>query len=244
MGKRAYVERGEGKFPNVDFCANPEATCASQQGTEEMRWITGLFEWIERIQSYPDWDYVQSLEQFVDDGTRDDSFIDTVSSIFTRGCHSSECSDLTVTKKEKRKGNFKKVLDIFGLPDITAPPTMALPLPQPTPELPTQKPVTRSPVKSILPPSFSINPPALPPNSQNQNTKPAPSQSNENTVNIPSTPTLQSQPVPTNPVSDEIATEPSEKADNEVQAEDNSCSHLTIAGKMLLFAFSMYALTV
>lgn len=238
LGKRAHDERGEGKFPDIDFCANPEAICASKQGTEEMRWITGLFEWIDRIQSYPDWDYKQSLQQFVNDGMLDDSFIDTVSSIFTRGCHSSGCSDLEITMKEKRKENFKKVLDIFGLPELTAPPTMALPLPQPTPALPTQKPVTRSPVKGILPPSFSLNPPAPPPNNQNQNTNAAipsePTQSNENAGNIPLNPTIRG----------DINHDPSGNAENGVEMEINSCSHLTISGRIILFALSIHVLNV
>ena len=52
--------------------------CASESSTEDMRWIVGVFEWIERIQSYLEWDYSYNLKAFVEGGMLDDSFIDTV----------------------------------------------------------------------------------------------------------------------------------------------------------------------
>jgi len=170
LGKRAYVERGEGKFPTIDFCADPELTCASEAsaaGAEERRWITGFFEWVERIQMYPAWDYISNLRNYVDQGMRDDSFIDTVSSIFTRGCHSPDCSFLEVTMREKRKQNFKKVLDIFGLPRPISPPT-----PGPT-RKPSAPSVTSSPPVYIMPPSLALSQPGQPKwQPTNQNAKP------------------------------------------------------------------------
>ncbi|KAL7531969.1 hypothetical protein ACHAXR_004339 [Thalassiosira sp. AJA248-18] len=222
LGKRAYDERGEGKFPGIDFCLNPEATCASEEGTEELRWITGLFEWIERVQGYPEWSYIDNLEKFVDGGMKDETFFETVSSIFTRGCHLRDCSySLGVTMKEKRKENFKKVLELLGLPDVTAAPTLSRPLPLATPRPTTQKPVTPSPVKNILPPSMSLTqpaPPISPPNNQNQGTNPSiglmptptqpatptqqsmPTTPTENTAQNPSQPAASTQPgTPTRP---------------------------------------------
>ena len=74
-----------------------------------------MFEWIERIQYYTDWDYMINLQNFVDGGSWDDSFIDAVSSIFTQGCHSSYCSStMDVTKLDTRRENFVKLLELFS----------------------------------------------------------------------------------------------------------------------------------
>jgi len=163
LGKRAFDERGEGKFPTIDFCANPESTCASEEGDEEIRWITAFFEWVERIQSYPDWDYIYNLQQFVDGGMQNYDFVDAVSSIFTRGCHSPNCSFLEVTRRTKRQENLKSVLGIFGLTQ-TAPPTSS---PQ---KMPTPNDVVTYPPVFIQPPSLAlptIRPPLFP---ENENT--------------------------------------------------------------------------
>lgn len=125
LGERAYEERGEGRFPNVDFCSSPDMICANGQGeesAENMKWIVGMFEWIERIQSYTGWDYMINLQNFVDGGSWDDSFIDAVSSIFTQGCHSSYCSStMEVTKLDTRRENFVKLLEIFSSSKTTPP---------------------------------------------------------------------------------------------------------------------------
>lgn len=117
LGKRASDERDEGRFPNIDFCSSPEAICANNQGeesNEDIKWIVGFFEWIERIQSYKDWDYLINLQNFVDGGSWDDSFIDAVSSIFTQGCHSSYCSStMEVTMLKERREKFVTLLDIL-----------------------------------------------------------------------------------------------------------------------------------
>jgi hypothetical protein len=154
LGKRAYDERGEGRFSDIDFCFFPEATCTEEgERSEEIKWITGMFEWVDRIQSYSDsdWDYFSKLQQFVDGGMTDESFFESVISIFTRGCNSSDCSSIEVTLSEERKENFMLVLGIFGLPAITSSPTNI-----PTEDPMTQTPSTLSPVKSILPPSLSL----------------------------------------------------------------------------------------
>lgn len=162
LGKRANDTRGEGRFPEIDFCLNPEATCTED---EEIKWIIGIFEWIERIQSYTgldssisNWDYMSNLMKFVDGGMVDDSFIDIVSSIFVRGCH-SDCSSIDVTMSEERKENFKTVLRLFGLPRRTQFPTFP-----PTDEA-TPMPVTPSPIlitDVALPPALSLVGPTPP----------------------------------------------------------------------------------
>ncbi len=137
MGKKASEERGEGRFPEIDFCSSPEAICADGQGgesTEDIKWIVGFFEWVERIQLYKDWDYLINLQNFVDGGSTDNSFIDAVSSIFTQGCPSSYCSStMEVTKLKERRENFIKLLGIFRYSEPTPSP-MAPTTPSPSPE--------------------------------------------------------------------------------------------------------------
>lgn len=128
-----------------------------------------MFEWIERIQSYSGWDYFDNLQRFADGGMTDDAFIDTVSSIFTRGCHEPECSESEVTQKEKRRENFKKVLAVFGLPKLTPQPTVP-----PTPSPTTLAPTTASPVKKIQAPSLSQRPPPQPTETPTKQPTPAP----------------------------------------------------------------------
>jgi len=137
LGREA-AERGEGIFPDTDFCANPGSIC---EGTEELRWLTALFEWVERVQEYPgDWDYKLNLRRFTYGGMWDDEFVDTVSSIFTRGCHAEGCAEIAVTKEEERRKNFKTVLAALGLPLETDNPTGS-----PTTDSPTGSPTTDSP---------------------------------------------------------------------------------------------------
>ena len=124
LGKRAHDERGEGLFRKIDFCKQPGATC--EMGTEDIRWIVGMFEWIERVQNYQGgWNYMANLRRFVRDGLKDDSFIDTVSSIFVRGCHTEKdgCSGSKVTKKERRRENFYWVLEALEVTSLTPRPT-------------------------------------------------------------------------------------------------------------------------
>ena len=132
LGKRAFDLRGEARFQTIDFCADPEATCASESSTEDMRWITGMFEWVERIQSYDDteWNYLDQLKKFVDRGMNDDDFISSVSSIVTRGCPSSSCSNSRILMEEERKENFQKIMDFVQRTD---PPTES-PTDTPTPQ--------------------------------------------------------------------------------------------------------------
>lgn len=84
-----------------------------------------MFEWIERVQTYKDWDYMINLQNFVDGGSWDDSFIDAVSSIFTQGCHSSYCSStMEATNVDERRENFVKLLEIFRYSEPTKSPVL------------------------------------------------------------------------------------------------------------------------
>ena len=67
---------------------DPEVICASSE-YKELKWIAGEYYWMESVQSYNNdgWDYLTELRTFVDKGMTDQSFIDGVSGIVSRGCH-------------------------------------------------------------------------------------------------------------------------------------------------------------
>lgn len=92
MGKRAADEGRESLFPNVDFCSQPESICGSRY-RHELIWMTGLFEWIDRVQSYDKggFNYMKELRVFADGGMTDDAFIKRVGAIAQSGCHSPPC---------------------------------------------------------------------------------------------------------------------------------------------------------
>jgi len=132
LGKRAADEGRPSRYPNTDFCAFPEAICAAPE-SREMRWVTSMFEWTERVQSYDDgkgWNYMKKLKEFVDGGFIDNDFIIASSGILTKGCHEPPCDggssssfsinggqingggfgEGEVYKAEERNENFRSVL--------------------------------------------------------------------------------------------------------------------------------------
>jgi len=131
LGARAARDGRTSIYPDIDFCLDPEATCASSL-TKELRWTTALFEWAERVQRYEvkGWTYEEQLIKFYDEGMYDDSFIDSVGRIFSRGCHAAYCSDLEVRAAHRRKSNFFLILnDIFAMDFIVSPAKLASPRP-------------------------------------------------------------------------------------------------------------------
>mmetsp|Transcript_21289 Transcript_21289/g.46201 ORF Transcript_21289/g.46201 Transcript_21289/m.46201 type:complete len:643 (+) Transcript_21289:160-2088(+) len=163
LGKRGADLGRSTLYPTVDFCEYPEETCVSIY-SEELRWTTAFFEWAERVQRYHvngsnGWDYEEKLTEFVDNGMLDDSFINSVSRILSRGCHASGCSDLEVRMIDKRRSNFYLIInDIFDVNTLMDPPD---PTRQPTTQRPTQQPMSR--------PSTTVNimsPPGSPPSPQ------------------------------------------------------------------------------
>lgn len=82
--------------------------------------MVGIFEWIDRVQSYDNrstnWNYMTQLKLFVDRGAKDLKFIDTVSSIVTRGCDGDYCSTQPISFIEERRQNFEVLIyEIFDL---------------------------------------------------------------------------------------------------------------------------------
>lgn len=142
LGKRATVEGFFSRYPDINFCSTPNAICDDADRTRELRWVLGLFEWADRVQSYNDsgWNYMQELQKFYDGGMVGDEFIFHVINILTRGCHNGLCAENDIRFREKRRDNFRKIIfDIFNLP-LTRRPT---PSPTPLPTLaPTPLPTT------------------------------------------------------------------------------------------------------
>ena len=162
MGARAGRK---GLYPNIDFCIDPEATCASGN-SEELRWTTALFEWSERVQRYNDtgWaSYEEELFKFVDGGMGDDNFISSVSRIFARGCHAAGCSDVEPRMAIERKDNFNMILnDVFDIDAIEKETEDPTPMPTPKPQ--------------VIPPSLlNPSPPTTGPTEETFNT-PKPTQ--------------------------------------------------------------------
>ena len=112
LGSKAAKDGRPSRYPNIDFCAKPETVCSLQY--TEIEWITGLFQWIDRVQSYDGvgWNYVQRLNEFVAGGMVDESFVYTVSAIVTQG---SMNSDVEI-QDSNRWSYFLQALDAFGLP--------------------------------------------------------------------------------------------------------------------------------
>jgi hypothetical protein len=116
LGARAAKEGRPSRYPDVDFCKQPDAICASDEH-KELKWIAGMFYWVESLQSYNegDWSYITQLKKWVDDGMLGNSFIDSVSGIVNRGCHNPPCASGAVDGQFERSTNFFKVLAEFGL---------------------------------------------------------------------------------------------------------------------------------
>ncbi|KAL7464764.1 hypothetical protein ACHAXS_005100 [Conticribra weissflogii] len=83
LGARAAEEGRPSRYPTIDFCKDPEIICSSEEFTE-LKWIAGMFYWVESLQSYNErsWNYFEELHKFVDGGMSDGgSFINAVSGI-------------------------------------------------------------------------------------------------------------------------------------------------------------------
>ena len=155
LGESA-VDRGIFVYPDTNFCITPEVICDPER-SREFRWVLGLLEWSDRVQSYvnSDWNYLDELKKFVDGGMDDDDFIDVAISIFTRNCHDNKCSEQWQLDNENnlaipnRRENFRKIIfEVWNLP-MTYHPTESPSLP------PTYNP-TRSPSEVVVQPPTAI----------------------------------------------------------------------------------------
>lgn len=111
LGQRAADEGRASRYPDINFCEEPNAICDSEEH-KELKWIAGMFYWVEELQSYNvgGWNYIKELQKFVDGGMKGSSFIDAVSGIVNRGCHDPPCAAGPVDGLSDRSSNFSKVL--------------------------------------------------------------------------------------------------------------------------------------
>lgn len=132
IGAQAAAEGRPSAYPDIDFCTNQDVICSEESKESGIRYVVGMFEWIERVQDYYDstlgWSYKEELYKFVDNGMDNDVFVDSVSNIVVRGCHLSDnypCSASTYTSVDtnrflygrERRTNFKNIIRlVFELP--------------------------------------------------------------------------------------------------------------------------------
>jgi predicted chitinase len=117
LGQRAADEGRASRYPDINFCEQPNAICDSEEH-KELKWIAGMFYWVEELQSYNvgGWNYITELKKFVDGGMQDgNSFINAVSGIVNRGCHNPPCAAGPVDGESDRSSNFLKVMKEFKL---------------------------------------------------------------------------------------------------------------------------------
>jgi len=116
LGKRAADEGRSSRYPDINFCEQPNAICDSEEH-KELKWIAGMFYWVEELQSYNagSWNYINKLKKFVDGGMQGNGFINAVSGIVNRGCHNPPCAAGPVDGESERSSNFLKVLNEFSL---------------------------------------------------------------------------------------------------------------------------------
>lgn len=134
LGKRAADDGRDARYPKIDFCKDPSVICSSETH-KELRWIAGLFYWVNEVQSYnvDGWYYIRELHKFVDNGMIDTGFIDAISGIVNRGCHNPPCATGDVDGKADRRGNFQNVLSTLSLsPAGARPPSTLPPIPPPS----------------------------------------------------------------------------------------------------------------
>ncbi|MGB0405129.1 MAG: hypothetical protein ACPGDB_02945, partial [Fusobacterium sp.] len=107
-------------YANMDLCSNPQFICSNTQNPE-LKWIAGLFYWINAMQTYsssdyPDWNYETELKKYVNNGLVGDEFINAVSGVVNRGCPDKTCPvSGEVHGLGERKDNFIKVLNALNL---------------------------------------------------------------------------------------------------------------------------------
>eukprot|EP01067_Filipodium_phascolosomae_P004255 Filipodium_phascolosomae@DN2745_c1_g1_i19.p1 len=111
LGAKAAQEGRPSRYPDVDFCVDPESICTSDK-YKELKWVAGFFYWLNSVQSYSQggWTYMKALQDFVGGGMQGDGFIYAVSGIVNRGCHNPPCRSGDVDGFAERRANFLKVL--------------------------------------------------------------------------------------------------------------------------------------
>mmetsp|Transcript_21053 Transcript_21053/g.45696 ORF Transcript_21053/g.45696 Transcript_21053/m.45696 type:complete len:570 (-) Transcript_21053:422-2131(-) len=118
LGKEAANSGRMAMFPDVDFCRNPEDICRHIERHPTIVWDIAFFEWVERIQEYDDgnFNYQLALQQFVDGGMQDPSFINIVSKIVAKG---SARAEGTIPFSQQKLNHFNLLMEHLQLKDST-----------------------------------------------------------------------------------------------------------------------------
>lgn len=172
LGQGAAERGGIYVYPDINFCTNPEAIC-NHPRSNELRWVLGLLEWTDRVQSYVDstsgFTYANQLKEFTNNGMQGTEFIESVNNIVMWNCHDALCADMWPISEETSKSNENRIehfrqiaFEVLNLPH-TYHPTIS----------PTTSPPTLSPTFSKRPTFLTSKPTqkmkivALPPSSAN-----------------------------------------------------------------------------
>eukprot|EP00804_Cyclotella_cryptica_P024464 CCRYP_017568-RB/>CCRYP_017568-RB protein AED:0.03 eAED:0.03 QI:1933/1/1/1/1/0.81/11/100/1752 len=150
--------RSTAMFPDVDFCLDPGQICAGLYSTR-LRWITGMYHWMENVQSYNEdgFNYLEELGKYVRDNLEDGNFFKLATKVHLFGCHLDSCTKHEVQDMDARVRNFEKVLSVLNLqftsnakaePPFKTFPGQVPPTAPPVVEA-ASKPPTGSPVSSI-----------------------------------------------------------------------------------------------
>ena len=118
LGAKATTEKRKSLYPDIDFCKNPGAICSDKR-SPELRWITGMFHWVQTVQrNSGDFQYFQTLKEFVDGGNYSDEIFMNMVNTMLGG---------SVEDRSRRSDTFYNILRAFNLikveGDFTGTPT-------------------------------------------------------------------------------------------------------------------------
>ena len=132
FGSKAAQDGRSARYPNVNFCTDPEMVCsADSPKSREMRWVLAMFEWVDRVQNHNihgnhGWDYTERTVHFLENFSKSDfidmedtHYIDEVGSVLDQGCPDAPCDTRHprfVYKAQTRKANYATVSRAIGFP--------------------------------------------------------------------------------------------------------------------------------
>ena len=100
-------------YPDVNLCQDPSQICASIK-YPELKWISGLFYWLQSVQTYNDssWDFQTEITKLAADPTNQafrSAFINAISGIVNKGSASA-----IANAQATRANNFEITFSIFA----------------------------------------------------------------------------------------------------------------------------------
>jgi len=123
LGRIGAEEKGYTNFFDIDICVYPEVICEGED-TRLLRWMAGMFEWLDRVQSYNQGglNYMNDLNTFVNSGFIDaNRFIDIVEKALPFDCYELTCSKEEEKVKSERRDNFINIIfNVLKLPGSLA----------------------------------------------------------------------------------------------------------------------------